>query len=118
MTAPAVVLVEDDPALRTLTARALQENGYTVRPCATAPEMWRAMEGGPVDLVLLDGWKDLYLELLRALEPSLRPGALVIADDTTFESVAEYLHYVRDPEHGYVSVAFPVEDGMEISCRL
>jgi DNA-binding response OmpR family regulator len=54
MTAPAVVLVEDDPALRTLTARALQENGYTVRPCATAPEMWRAMEAGPVDLVLLD----------------------------------------------------------------
>ena len=54
MTAPAVVLVEDDPALRTLTARALQENGYTVRPCATAPEMWRAMEQGAVDLVLLD----------------------------------------------------------------
>jgi len=54
MTAPVVVLVEDDPALRTLTARALQENGYIVRPCATAPEMWRAMEQGPVDLVLLD----------------------------------------------------------------
>jgi two-component system, OmpR family, response regulator len=54
MTAPVVVLVEDDPALRTLTARALQENGYTVRPCATAPEMWRAMEPGPIDLVLLD----------------------------------------------------------------
>ena len=54
MTAPVVVLVEDDPALRTLTARALQENGYAVRPCATAPEMWRAMEQGPVDLVLLD----------------------------------------------------------------
>jgi len=54
MTSPTVVLVEDDPALRLLTARALQENGYVVRPCATAPEMWRAMEVGPVDLVLLD----------------------------------------------------------------
>ena len=54
MTSPTVVLVEDDPALRMLTARALQENGYVVRPCATAPEMWRAMEAGPVDLVLLD----------------------------------------------------------------
>jgi DNA-binding response OmpR family regulator len=52
--APTVVLVEDDPALRTLTARALRENGYLVRPCATAPEMWQAMETGPVDLVLLD----------------------------------------------------------------
>jgi DNA-binding response OmpR family regulator len=54
MTSPVIVLVEDDPALRTLTARSLQENGYIVRPCATAPEMWRAMESGPTDLVLLD----------------------------------------------------------------
>jgi two-component system OmpR family response regulator len=54
MTSPTVLLVEDDPALRTLTTRALQENGYVVRPCATAPEMWRAMETGPIDLVLLD----------------------------------------------------------------
>ncbi len=54
MTAPVLVLVEDDPALRTLTTRALQENGYVVRPASTAPEMWRALEIGPVDLVLLD----------------------------------------------------------------
>ena len=52
--APTVVLVEDDPALRTLTSRALRENGYLVRPCATAPEMWQALEAGPADLVLLD----------------------------------------------------------------
>ncbi|MFG1925951.1 O-methyltransferase [Cryptosporangium sp. NPDC048952] len=72
---------------------------------------------GPIDLLLLDGWKDLYLPVLRALEPALRPGAMVIADDSTFDSVGEYLHYVRDPQNGYVSTAFPVEDGMEISTR-
>ena len=54
MTAPTILLVEDDPALRTLTARALRENGYEVEPAAAAPEMWRALEKGPVDLVLLD----------------------------------------------------------------
>ncbi|WP_298670657.1 response regulator transcription factor [uncultured Sphingomonas sp.] len=54
MTAPVILLVEDDPALRMLTTRALQENGYVVRPCATGPEMWLALEAGPVDLVLLD----------------------------------------------------------------
>ncbi|MBY0582578.1 MAG: response regulator transcription factor [Sphingomonas sp.] len=52
--APTIVLVEDDPGLRTLTARALQENGYAVRTAAAAPEMWLAMEAGRVDLVLLD----------------------------------------------------------------
>jgi len=54
MTAPTILLVEDDPALRTLTTRALQENGYLVRPASAAPEMWLALEAGPVDLILLD----------------------------------------------------------------
>ena len=70
---------------------------------------------GPVGLVLLDGWKDLYVPVLELLEPKLSPGALVIADDSSFASVAGYLDYVRDPAHGYVTVGFPVEDGMEIS---
>jgi two-component system, OmpR family, response regulator len=54
MSSPSIVLVEDDPPLRTLAARALQENGYLVRPAATPAEMWRALEGGPTDLILLD----------------------------------------------------------------
>ncbi len=70
---------------------------------------------GPIGLVLLDGWKDLYLPVLRLLQPRLTPGALVVADDSSFPSVASYLAYVRDPGNGFVSVEFPVEDGMEIS---
>jgi predicted O-methyltransferase YrrM len=71
---------------------------------------------GPIDLVLLDGWKELCLPVLRQLEPRLRPGALVVADDTTFASMGDYLAYVRDPANGYVTVDFPVADGMELSC--
>jgi predicted O-methyltransferase YrrM len=71
---------------------------------------------GPIGLALLDGWKDLYLPVLRLLEPKLAPGALVAGDDSTFPALADYLKYVRDPVNGYVSVAFPVEDGVEISC--
>jgi predicted O-methyltransferase YrrM len=71
---------------------------------------------GSIGLVLLDGWKDLYLPVLRLLEPNLVPGALVLADDSTFEDTADYLDYVRDPANGYVTVTFPVEDGVEISC--
>ena len=70
---------------------------------------------GPVELVLLDGWKDLCLPVLRQLEPKLAPGALVAADDTTQATMAEYLDYVRNPAGGYVTVPFPVDDGMEIS---
>jgi predicted O-methyltransferase YrrM len=70
---------------------------------------------GPVGLVLLDGWKDLCLPVLRLLEPRLAPGALVAADDSTLPSMDSYLSYVRDPANGYVTVDFPVEDGMELS---
>jgi len=71
----------------------------------------------PIGLVLLDGWKDLCLPVLRLLEPRLESGALVVADDINLPAMADYLNYVRDPANGYISVAFPVEDGMEISCR-
>jgi predicted O-methyltransferase YrrM len=71
-----------------------------------------------VDFVLLDGWKDLCLPVLKLLEPRLGPGTLVVADDVNLTDLRPYLDYVRDPSHGYQSVTFPVEDGMEISCRI
>jgi predicted O-methyltransferase YrrM len=71
---------------------------------------------GPLDLVLLDGWKDLCLPVLRSLESRLATSALIVADDISLPSLSGYLEYVRHPANGYVSVAFPVEDGMEISC--
>jgi predicted O-methyltransferase YrrM len=75
---------------------------------------------GPVEFVLLDGWKNLYLPVLRLLEPRLTPGALILADDTVSMAaeMADYLSYVRDPAHGYLSIAFPESDGLEISCRV
>ncbi|NEA31111.1 class I SAM-dependent methyltransferase [Streptomyces sp. SID13031] len=72
---------------------------------------------GPIGLLLLDGWKDLCLPVLRLLEDRLAPGALVVADDIKSPSMSDYLTYVRNPANGYVTTEFPVEDGMEISCR-
>ena len=74
---------------------------------------------GPVDFVLLDGWKELYLPVLELLEPRLSPGTLVVADNTSMAELAPYLDYVREPANGYVSVSFPARDAdsMEISCR-
>jgi predicted O-methyltransferase YrrM len=74
---------------------------------------------GPVQFVLLDGWKELYLPVIKLLEPKLSSGALVVADNTSMDDTKPYLEHVRDPGSGYVSVNFPVRDGdsMEISCR-
>ncbi|MGA2549642.1 MAG: class I SAM-dependent methyltransferase [Burkholderiaceae bacterium] len=72
---------------------------------------------GPIGLALLDGWKDLCLPVLKLIEPRLLPGALVAGDDINQAAMDAYLNYVRDPANGYVSIPFPIEDGMEISCR-
>ena len=63
-------------------------------------------------------WPRTCLPVLRLLEPRLASGALVVAYDAqNHPNMADYLCDVRDPAHGYVSVLFPVEDGMELSCR-
>jgi hypothetical protein len=31
-------------------------------------------------------------------------------------SISSYLEYVRNPANRYATVAFPVNDGMELSC--
>ena len=74
---------------------------------------------GPIEFVLLDGWKDLYTQVLELIEPRLVPGALVVADNTSMPGLQPYVDYMRDPANGYVSVSFPARDSdsMEISCR-
>ena len=54
MAAPRILLVEDDGPLRTLTARALRQSGFTVLTAATGAEMWVTLREGPVSLVILD----------------------------------------------------------------
>jgi len=72
-----------------------------------------------VTLLFLDGWKKLYLPVLKLLEPSLEPGALVVADDLDLfpEVHKPYLAYVRNPANGYVSVEVPIGDRLELSVR-
>jgi predicted O-methyltransferase YrrM len=75
---------------------------------------------GPVGFALIDGWKELYLPVIKVIEPRLVPGALVVADNTEMADTQPYLDYVRDAESGYVSVNFQARDSdsMEISCRV
>ncbi|MCT2401478.1 response regulator transcription factor [Novosphingobium mangrovi (ex Huang et al. 2023)] len=51
---PTILLVEDDGALRTLTARALRQSGFNVLTAATGAEMWITLRETTVQLVVLD----------------------------------------------------------------
>jgi predicted O-methyltransferase YrrM len=67
-----------------------------------------------IDLLLLDGAKSLYPEILSLVESRLRPGAFILADDA--DCSPEYLAWVRSPASGYLSV--PFADDIELSIRL
>ncbi len=72
---------------------------------------------GPVDLVLIDGWKDLYLPVLKLLKPRLRPGAIVMADNIfTFKrDLRPYVDYVQSGANGFESTTLHISDGFELS---
>jgi len=53
--------------------------------------------------------------VLLVLEPKLASDALVATDNTTHASLAGCLSHIRDPANGYVTVTFPIQDGMELS---
>jgi len=75
---------------------------------------------GPIDLLFLDGWKELYLDVLHLTMGNLRPGSVVLADDVALfpEQMASYLAYIRDPANGFLSVYLPLGDGIEYSVKV
>ncbi len=74
----------------------------------------------PLDLVLIDGWKELYLPVLHLLTPRLRPRAVVLADNifTFRKSLKSYVEYVQSGDNGFESVTLSVSDGFEYSVYL
>jgi predicted O-methyltransferase YrrM len=74
----------------------------------------------PVDLLFLDGWKDLYIEMLELVKPRLRPGALVLADNVrTFKkTLAPFVARVSSGRHGFASTTLPFLSGLEVAVRI
>ncbi|PPQ16478.1 methyltransferase [Bradyrhizobium sp. AC87j1] len=67
-----------------------------------------------IDLVLLDGAKALYPEILDLLEDHLGPGAIIVADNA--DDSPDYLARVRAPGSGYMST--PFAEDVELSVRI
>ena len=73
----------------------------------------------PVDFVLIDLWKDLYIPCFDELRPLLANGAIVVADNMIFppDNHANALAYrnrlLADPQID--SVLLPIGSGIELS---
>ncbi len=76
--------------------------------------------GGPLDLVLIDGFPNLNLAMAQLLAPHVRVGGVVMADNVgsfPFE-MQDYVAWVRNPANGFVSATLPLRGGTELSLRV
>lgn len=74
----------------------------------------------PVDLVLLDGSMDLYLPVLELLEPRLKTGAVVTADNlhTFRKGLRPYVEHMQSGARGFVSTTLPMGHAFEYSVHV
>jgi predicted O-methyltransferase YrrM len=80
-----------------------------------------ATQPGPIDFVLLDLWKDLYIPCLDAFYPKLAANGVIVADNMLYpefsrpEGIA-YRAAVRALP-GMEAVLLPIGQGIDLACR-
>ncbi len=73
----------------------------------------------PIDFVLMDIWGPIPGPLLKILSPRLRPGAVVIADNTDSfrDGYKDYFDFINDPVNGLSTIALPFDGGLEFTVK-
>jgi predicted O-methyltransferase YrrM len=72
-----------------------------------------------VDFMLVDIWISMARPALELVAPYLRPGAVVICDNTQRhrDEYAHYFAFLRDPANGFQTMTLPFDGGLEMSVR-
>ena len=78
---------------------------------------------GPVDFVFIDALKRDYLKYLKILEPKLKVGAVVVADNViqSAREMRDFLDYVQtSPDYDTVTIRSSMDknDGMTVSYKI
>ena len=73
--------------------------------------------GGPVDFMLVDIWIAMAYPALELVTPHLRPGAIVVCDNTArFRAdYADYFAFLGS--NGFRTMTLPFDGGLELSIR-
>jgi predicted O-methyltransferase YrrM len=81
-------------------------------------ETLHAVEG-PIDVLLVDIWVSMARTALELVAPRLRPGSVVICDNTELHrsDYADYFAFLNDPANGFTTMTLPFQGGLEFSVR-
>jgi predicted O-methyltransferase YrrM len=72
---------------------------------------------GPVDFVLVDIWIAMARPALEMIAPHLRPGAIVLCDNTGRDRshYADYFAFLEHPANRFRTMTLPFDGGLEMS---
>ncbi|MFK7806671.1 MAG: O-methyltransferase [Saprospiraceae bacterium] len=70
----------------------------------------------PIDFLMLDGWKNLYLPLFKQLEPFFHEGTIIYADNVDMADSKPFLDYVYANSNIYQSRKVHQAKGEFIVC--
>jgi predicted O-methyltransferase YrrM len=78
---------------------------------------------GEFDFMFIDALKSDYLKYLKILEPKLKPGAVVVADNVirSANAMKDFLDYIQNsPDYDTVTIRASMEknDGMTVSYKI
>jgi predicted O-methyltransferase YrrM len=75
---------------------------------------------GPVDFMLVDIWTPMARPALEVVAPHMRPGTIVIADNTAMfrDAYADYFAFLEDPANQFTTKTLPFEGGLEMSVKI
>ena len=62
----------------------------------------------------------MALPTLKLVQPKLRRGAIILADNTAraAQQYEEFLSYIRAPDSGFINSTLPFSGGLELSVYL
>jgi len=116
-----VIGTEHEPAKAAAARKNFADAGLSAYIELREGDLNETLKGltGPIDFLLLDIWVDAVMPAVRRVAPHLRPGAVIIADNTvqSREGYEEYFDFIADPANRLTTVTLPFEGGLEFTVR-
>ncbi|EAS31123.3 O-methyltransferase [Coccidioides immitis RS] len=122
-----VIATEKEPEKAKRARQHWKETGEEVEPWITLLEgdlrellPVEVNKTDQIDLLLLDIWTPMVLPALQAVQPKLRHGALIVADNTKMarSGYKDFFDYVNNPANGFKTMTTPFKGGLEVAVYL
>jgi predicted O-methyltransferase YrrM len=116
-----VIGTEYEPAKAAVARAHFEEAGLDRFIELREGDLRQTLQGiaGPVDFMLVDIW-EVALPALELVSSALRPGAIVVCDNTTAfaDSYRDYFEFVNHPANRFRTMTVPFQGGLELTVRV